>query len=300
MSSRQHEACLLVLGQGESRWPIAVQRVALLTAVEIRSSGELSLVFVFVAVEAAREFDFIKCFPAFRDMALRTLYRGVLGFQRVSGRGVLFDTEFRGFEALYRVAGGAFSTVCTLEELPLVLVFMAIHTPLEGDRLFEITSAVALQAIDRLVLAKQGIPGSGMIKALIEGGCRDPFPPASVVARLAALLSKAAMVRVGMAVGTLGKGQANVSRLVARSRRVTFLARHLGVHTGQRIARSGVVELPTLTDAGNLPVVVVVALQTVLTQPALVLILVAGHAAVRNSQKSLVQVFELDTLAFRP
>ena len=50
---------------------------------------------------------------------------------------------------------------------------------------------------------------------------------------------------------------------------------------------------------GNFPAVVVVALQAVLSESAFMLILVASHTCGRNSQKGLVQIFELDTFTFR-
>lgn len=59
VASGQDEASLLVLGQGEGRRPVAIQSVALLTAIQIRGGGELALMFVFMAVEAARELDFV-------------------------------------------------------------------------------------------------------------------------------------------------------------------------------------------------------------------------------------------------
>ena len=51
---------------------------------------------------------------------------------------------------------------------------------------------------------------------------------------------------------------------------------------------------------GNFPTVVIVALQAGLSESALVFILVAGGARRRDTEKGLVQIFELDTFTVRP
>lgn len=206
MASGQDETSLPVLGQGEGGGPVAIQGVALLTAVQIRRRCELSLVFVFVAVEATGKLDLIKRFFPFGDMALRTGHAGVFGLERVSRGRVLFDPELCGLESFHGVAGRALSTVGTLEELAAVLIVVAIHAALESQRLLEIAAAVTLQAIHALMFAQQRVLGFGVIEALVEGGGCDPFPAGGVVARLTALLGERSVMRIGVAVGALGKG----------------------------------------------------------------------------------------------
>lgn len=99
------------------------------------------------------------------------------------------------------------------------------------------------------------------------------------------------MMRVLVAVGALIKGNAGILWLAVGSVRMALGALHLGVQTGQRIARFGMVELP---DVERLPVLIVVALQAVRTQPAFVLILVAGHARGGQAQIAPVKVLVLD------
>lgn len=52
-----------------------------------------------------------------------------------------------------------------------------------------------------------------------------------------------------------------------------------------------------LADGHGLPIFVVVALQTVLPQAAMVMILMAGDAGRRDSQVSFAEVFDLDGCA---
>jgi hypothetical protein len=59
MRSGQHEPWLLVPRQAERRRLVTIERVALLTTVQIRCGRKLRLVFVFVAIETATEFDFV-------------------------------------------------------------------------------------------------------------------------------------------------------------------------------------------------------------------------------------------------
>ena len=167
MPACQHKPGLLVLRQGEGGRPISIQRVALLAAVQVGRRGELSLVLVFVAVPAARELDLVQRVSALGDVTLRALHGGVLGFERVSGRRVLFHAKFRRFESFHGVTRGAFPTISPLDELAFMLVLMAIHALLEGDRLLEIAAPMALQAIDTLVFPDQRVLGLGVVKVLV-------------------------------------------------------------------------------------------------------------------------------------
>lgn len=160
---------------------------------------------VFVAVQAARKFDFIKCFFTSRYVALRTWYGRVLRFERISGAAMFFQSEFCRLESVHCVAGGAFSTIGAFQKLALVLITMAIRAALECKWFLEIASFVTLDAFNGLVLPNERILGFGMVEALVEGARRDSLPATRVVARLAALLGKTSPVRIAVAVGTFGK-----------------------------------------------------------------------------------------------
>ena len=206
--------------------------MALLTTVEVGGGRELPLVFVLVTVEAAREFHLVKRFSTLGDVALRTLHGRMLGLKGIRRCRMLLHTELGGFESLHRVASGAFPSVRALDELALVLISMAVHAALESNRLLEIAGAVALHAINALVLAHQRILGFRVIKILVERGTHHPLPTGSVVATLAALLGKTPAVRISVAIQTFCKRQPHVPRLIVCSGSVALLAGHLGMQAG--------------------------------------------------------------------
>ncbi len=94
-----------------------------------------------------------------------------------------------------------------------------------------------------------------------------------------------------MAIGAHSERDADVLRLVIRPESMAFLAFHLRVQTGQRIACLRVIEL---LDLDRLPVLKVVALGAIWTESPLVLVLVTGDAIRRKSEKSFVQIFDFD------
>jgi hypothetical protein len=79
---------------------------------------------------------------------------------------VFFHSEGRGLESLQVVAGTAIRATSALAELALVFVLVAIHALLKGERLLEITVAVASQAIHLLVLSGQGVFSLRMVETL--------------------------------------------------------------------------------------------------------------------------------------
>ena len=90
------------------------------------------------------------------------------------------------------------------------------------------------------------------------------------------------MMRVSVALIAGAERQTRVPGPAIGSRQVAFLAGHLPVQPGQGITGPAVIEF----RAGNgksLPVIEAVALQAVLPQTALMLVLVAGHAGWRQS-----------------
>lgn len=87
-------------------------------------------------------------------------------------------------------------------------------------------------------------------------------------------------MRVFVAIRTLIERNAHILRLSLRPIRVAFRALYLLVQSGQGIPGFRVIEL---LDLDRFPVLIVVALQAVLAEPAFVLILVARHAGGRKA-----------------
>ena len=87
-------------------------------------------------------------------------------------------------------------------------------------------------------------------------------------------------MRILMAVGTLIEWNAYVPRLSVWPVAVALGALHLQVQSRQRIARLGVIEL---AHVDRLPIDEVVARNTILAKPPLMLILVAGGACGRKA-----------------
>ena len=98
------------------------------------------------------------------------------------------------------------------------------------------------------------------------------------MARFATLL-KSATVGVGVTIGALARSNAGVSWLPVAAGCVAFLACNLGMQPGQRVTRLRMVKF---ADGDRLPVVVVMALQTIGTKPPFVRILMATGASLRE------------------
>ena len=102
---------------------------------------------------------------------------GVFALQRVGGRRVVLNSELARLESLDGVAGRTLTLVGPCRELAVVRVrLVAVHAPLECQRLFKIAAAMALQAIHLEMLALQRVLGFGMVKFFVDRGHGDPFP----------------------------------------------------------------------------------------------------------------------------
>jgi hypothetical protein len=102
-------------------------------------------------------------------------------------------------------------------------------------------------------------------------------------------------MRIRVTIRTFAESNAGIARLAVGSGRMTFLAGDLGMRTSQWIARLRVVEL---ADADGFPIVVGVALQTILAQPSFVLVLMTSHAVGGNAEERLIRIVDFDRLAF--
>lgn len=172
------------------------------------------------------------------------------------------------------MARAALPRIGALEKLPVVYVLMAIHAFGENQLLFEIAIGMACGAIYRLMFSFQGEFSLGMVETLIDLLQRNSLPSHGTVAGFTPL-REAAVMRVLVAFGTLIEGNADVPWLAVRSICVTLGALHLRVEPGQWISRFGVIEL---SDIDLLPVNKVVAGSAVLSEAALVLILMTRNA----------------------
>jgi hypothetical protein len=175
-------------------------------------------------------------------------------------------------------------------ELALVWIgLVAIHAIREGKRFLEIAIDVTGRAADRDVFANQGILRLRMIERKDR---QEFFPSRGCVAVLAALLERS-FVRIDMAVDARLELHVFVTRRsTGHVRLMTLFAGNLDVQTGQCIAGLGVIE-----PVCRFPVREVMTLQTIVSELALVHVLVAGHAILRQSEKGPREIFHLDERA---
>jgi hypothetical protein len=101
-------------------------------------------------------------------MALLALQSGVLALQWIFSSRMFLQPELSGLESFHAVTGGTLLTAHAVCELTLMLIAVAIHTLLEGERLLEIAFAMAGDAIHLLVFPQQWIVGLRMIKTVVE------------------------------------------------------------------------------------------------------------------------------------
>jgi hypothetical protein len=149
---------------------------------------------------------------------------------------------------------------------------MAIRALFEDERFLEVSTSMALRALEFRMLSQQRILGLRMVKFLAHGSGGNLLPSARVVAGLASL-GKATFMWIAVTIRALGKGQSDEPGLVIGPGCMALLAGDLRVHPGERIASFPVVEL-----ADVLPVGRVVALLASDSKPSLMLILVTTDA----------------------
>ena len=251
----KHEMRFLVLGQSEGGGLVRFQIVAAVASVEIRRYRELIGVAIAMTISAALELHFEQRVLSFRNMALRAFQSRVRALQRIRAQRMFLGREQRGLPSLHVVARSALAGIGALGELAVVRVPMAIHALLEGKGLLEISTGMALRAVDTDVLSQQRKLRLGVVEVLVYTLHRNLFPSAGGVTGLAALRETAA-VRIRVAVRALVEGNPDILRFTVGSIRMTLRALHLRVQPGQRIARFRVIKL---RDTDLLPVNEVVA-----------------------------------------
>lgn len=127
MPAGQGEFRSLVPREIERRRRITLQRMALLTGVEIGSGGELRGMLVGVAVGAMLEADLEQGFAAFRNVALVALDLRVFSLERIGGLSMLFHSEIGRFKTCDAVARGTLPAIAALRELTHMGIFMTVH-----------------------------------------------------------------------------------------------------------------------------------------------------------------------------
>lgn len=269
--------------------------VALLAPVLPRGSRELAVVFILVAIEAARKRHFVNRLLSRRDVALGALHLAMRRDQCELRPGVLDRGKGRGLPSLYRVAAFALSSVCAFGKLPAMRIRpVTIGAELIGDRSLEVCCLVAINTTHFSVLAQER---KGR-RRMVEGGLESRLLPCRGRVARCAVLFKFALVRVRMAGRTGVELKAGVARPSVRAGGMALLTGDGPVKPGERVMRSGVVEA-LLLNLGVFPIGRVMALRAGRPEAALMLVLVAGHALRRKAEVGMTQVLLLQEPAGR-
>lgn len=145
----QHEAGVLVLGNGERRTMEVLYGVAILATILVGSGGKLFVMRVLVAIHAGRELHFVESILAGRRVAFVAGDGRVFSVERIVRSRVFFHPKLRGLPAIDGVAFRALAFACArLELAPVRIRRMAINALAKGQRLLEIASGMAVAAAD--------------------------------------------------------------------------------------------------------------------------------------------------------
>ncbi len=270
----------------------AADRVARFTTIGEWRTGELALVRVGVAIQASSEGQVVAgCRPR-GDVTLRAGHRRVFPFERVGRGRVFLHAEERWLEAVHVVAGGTFALICTFAELAAVRVRgVAVRALREGNRPFEISARMTFQAVHLGVLPEQRISRLRVVEFV--GGKNSP--PARCCMAGFARWNKCAAMRIFVTIGAFAERNAGELRLLLRTAgHVALLAHHLRVEARQRKSRFRMVEL-----LRSFPIHEVVTLQTILSEPAAVNILVTRDAILRKAEERSARILHFDQTALR-
>ncbi len=153
VASGQRETRTLMLFSREGRRHIAFQVMALLARIQVWRSSKLAGMAIRMTVGAAIEFQQELGRFALRNVALSALQPGMAALQRVSRRGMLFYSESRRLESLYRMALLA-SATRTPGELTAMIVLVAICAFRKYERLLEIAFDMALGTLNCRMLSE--------------------------------------------------------------------------------------------------------------------------------------------------
>ncbi len=261
----------------------------------VRRSGKLAAVDVLVAVATPLEFDFVESRCSGGNMALGAGNTRMLGYERIGRRGVFGQAEFGRFEPLQSMARPAIAPVFAGQKLSAMRVgLVTIRALAESNRLIECCSRVARGAAHGRMLSEQRILRPGMIEPGVQRLRGNLLPGQGRMAGFTVRLEGSA-VRVVVAGRTFVKSKADILHDFAASGWLLMT-----LHTANLLVRAGkgVLGLGVVKSRSSLPVVERVAGEAVPSQLAAVLVLVAGEAIARESQKSPVQVRDFDDGSF--
>lgn len=250
VSSGQHKACVLVLGDGERRAMKILYGVAVLAAILVWSGGKLFVMRILVTIRARRELHFVDGVLAGRGMAFVASDGRMFPLERIMRCRVFFHSKLRRLPAFDGVALRTFPLARPRLELPFVRIgSMAIRALGKGQRLLEIASGVAVAASNFQMHSQKRI----FCFRMVELHRRIHFfPTGRRVAGFARSL-KSALVRIGVARDAGVKfDPGEFHCLVGAGREVALLAGHLGVHARQGILGFRMVELLGLFPVGHI------------------------------------------------
>ncbi len=152
--------------QVKRRWGIPINGVATRAIIQVRCGGELSGVFVLVAVGAMLERNLEQRVLPLGNVTLRAFQLSVAALEWILGLRMLGQAKSGWLEPIHVVTGRALSVVRPLGKLPLVRIgLVAIHTLGEHQRFFEVATRMALDAANLLVFSQQWIFCLGVVKA---------------------------------------------------------------------------------------------------------------------------------------
>lgn len=148
VSSRQLEAGAFVSGDVEGSAAKSLDRVAIVTAVEMGRTAKLRLVRIFVAIRAGGELQPEDRGLAGRLMALGAGHGGMFFLQRKSRCRVVAHRKTHRLEAVDSVASVAFTFVRPFCELPRMRVrLVTVRTFVESQGPLEVSAGVTFQAV---------------------------------------------------------------------------------------------------------------------------------------------------------
>ncbi len=162
--SFQIEAGGLVARERERGWVKAFDRMAVLATVGIRFGGKLPPVRIAVAIDAVPIGGVVVGIGTGAGVAFIAGQAQVLRGQREGGA-LMGSLGERGRpETAIGMAGATFAVVRAADELTFVLILVAVHALIVGDRRFEIRGLVTLLTGESLVFAVEREPGRVVFK----------------------------------------------------------------------------------------------------------------------------------------
>ena len=150
---------------------------------------------VLMAVKTQSEIESEASLISRWHMACLTRNAVVRSFERKSRLCMVSDREGRRRKSLYRMTRLAPASIRPLRKLPAMRILMAIHAHSVGNRRFEITIAMTVDARYGQMLSQQWVVGLRVVEHLLEARA---LPVARTVAIVTSLF-ELALMRVDVA-----------------------------------------------------------------------------------------------------